>query len=264
MNEGFEIRELILFVGANHSALYLSSVPLFASIFAKGKGFPLRSGLARNGGFHNVVIFVSIMSICILPTSYLGPIQQYSKLKVYENCLVEHFEHFPKQTYRSRCEIYSPNGKLTLSVPLIKRNERQATKDVRIAYEYDWQTLHWRSLESCYRRSPFFEYFEDDFRPFYDGKKTEFLVDLNEELQQLILSLMKLKANYSFSSEYHKNYPEATDLRDIISPKSNPHTDKDFHPIPYMQVFETRHGFLPNLSIVDLLFNQGSRAQEYI
>ena len=200
----------------------------------------------------------------ILSSSYLPPIQYYSKLKNYSNCIIEHHEHFPKQPYRSRCDVYSPNGILTLSIPLIKRNHRQATKDIKISYEYDWQKLHWRSLESCYRRSPFFEYFEDDLLPFYADKKFDFLIDLNEAMQQEILKLLKLKPNYSFSSEYLKTYPEAADFRDIISPKENLSSDTQFTPIPYMQVFESRHGFLPNLSIVDLLFNQGSKALETI
>lgn len=200
----------------------------------------------------------------ILSSAYLPPIQYYSKLKNYSNCIIEHHEHFPKQTYRSRCDVYSPNGILTLSIPLVKRNHRQLTKDIKISYEYDWQKLHWRSLESCYRRSPFFEYFEDDFLPFYTDKKFDFLVDLNEELNQTLLKLLTLKPNYSFSKEYIKTYPDADDLRDIISPKEPLSLDTQFNPKPYMQVFESRHGFLPNLSIVDLLFNEGSKALETI
>ena len=203
-------------------------------------------------------------TLAILPSAYLAPIQYYSKLKNYENCIIEHHEHFPKQTYRSRCDVYSPNGILTLSIPLVKRNHRQATKDIKISYEYDWQKLHWRSLESCYRRSPFFEYFEDDFLPFYTDKKFDFLIDLNEELNQEILKLLKLKPNTSFSKEYLKTYPDADDFRDIISPKEPLSIDTQFTPNPYMQVFEPRHGFLPNLSIVDLLFNEGSKASEHI
>jgi hypothetical protein len=204
------------------------------------------------------------MDTVLLSTAYLGPLQYFSKLRTYENCIVEQHEHFPKQTYRSRCEIYSPNGVLTLSVPLIKRNQRQAVKDVRIAYEYEWQKLHWRSLESCYRRSPFFEYYEDDFRPFYESQKPEFLIDLNTSLQSMILKLLKLKPNISFSTEYHKEYPAVDDLRDIISPKVSLQNSEPYFQTAYMQVFEPRHGFIPNLSIVDLLFNQGSKAGEYL
>jgi hypothetical protein len=204
------------------------------------------------------------VNTAILPSAYLAPIQYYSKLKNYETCIIEHHEHFPKQTYRSRCDVYSPNGVLTLSIPLVKRNHRQATKDIKIAYEHDWQKLHWRSLESCYRRSPFFEYFEDDLLPFYEGKKFDFLIDLNEAMQQEILKMLKLKPNYTFSTEYHDRYENADDFRSLISPKEELKNDPDFSPLPYMQVFETRHGFIPNLSIVDLLFNQGSRAIDHL
>ncbi len=198
--------------------------------------------------------------LAILSTAYLAPIQYFSKLKNYEKCIIEHHEHFQKQTYRSRCDIYSPNGPLTLSIPLVKRNHRQAVKDIRISYDHDWQKLHWRSLESCYRCSPFFEYYEDDFLPFYTDKKFEFLIDLNESLNLEIFKLLKLKPNYSFSSEYHETYTDADDLRNIISPKESLNKDPLFTATTYIQVFGSKHGFLPNLSIVDLLFNQGSES----
>lgn len=200
----------------------------------------------------------------ILSSTYLAPIQYFSKLKNYSNCIIEHFEHFPKQTFRSRCDVYSPNGVLKLSIPLVKRNHRQPTKDIKISYEYDWQKLHWRSIESCYRRSPFFEYYEDDFLPFYSAKKFDFLIDLNEAMQEEILKLLKLKPQISFSTEYHKVYENADDFRDIISPKVDVSLDKQFQSLPYMQVFEPRHGFIPNLSIIDVLFNEGSKASEHL
>ncbi len=203
-------------------------------------------------------------SIAILSTAYLAPIQYYSKLINYPICIIDNYEHFTKQTYRSRCDIYSPNGLKTLSVPLVKRNHRQAMKDLKISYDFDWQKLHWRTLESSYRRSPFFEYFEDDFRPFYHDKKFDFLIDLNESLQQEILQLLKHKANYSFSADYIKTYTDADDYRTLITPKATTDEDKLFEPKIYAQVFETKYGFIPNLSILDLLFNQGSRAKEFI
>lgn len=202
--------------------------------------------------------------LTILSTAYLAPIQYYSKLKNYSNCVIEHFENIPKQTFRSRCDIYSPNGILTLSIPLVKRNHRQVIKDVKISNDYNWQKLHWRSLESCYRRSPFFEYFENDLQSFYLEKKFNFLIDFNESIQQEILTLLKLKPNYSFTTEYYKTYSDSDDFRNIISPKKSLSLDPDFTPPTYIQVFENNQGFIPNLSIVDLLFNQGSRALESI
>ena len=203
-------------------------------------------------------------TIAILSTAYLAPIQYYSKLIQYPTCIIEHCEHFTKQTYRSRCDIYSPNGLKTLSVPLVKRGHRQAVKDLKISYDHDWRTLHWRTLESSYRRSPFFEYFEDDFHPYFHDKKYDYLIDVNEALQQEIFILLKRKPTYSFTSEYHETCTDADDYRNIISPKESLESDKNFSIKIYSQVFETRHGFIPNLSIVDLLFNQGSRAMEQL
>lgn len=200
----------------------------------------------------------------ILSSAYLAPIQYYSKLIHYPTCIIEHYEHYTKQTYRSRCEVCSPNGAITMSVPLIKRGKRQAVKDIKISYDYNWQQLHWRTLEAGYRRSPYFEYYEDDFRPFYEEKKHIFLVDLNEELQQVVFELLKIKPVYAFTESYKESYDNTDDYRNVISPKNSIVSDVLYQPKTYSQVFETRHGFIPNLSIVDLLFNQGSRALEFV
>lgn len=197
---------------------------------------------------------------CILPTAYLPPIQYFSKFLLFDEILIEQYEHFPKQTYRNRCVIYGPNGSLNLSIPLYKRSERTLTKDIQISYDYNWQMLHWRSLESAYRSSPFFEFYEDGFKPFYK-KKYKYLIELNNELLFLMLKTLKLRNPINFTSEYKKEY--GNDFRSIISPKQDFSVDKQFLTKPYTQVFCNRHEFLPNLSIVDLLFNEGPRAIDY-
>jgi hypothetical protein len=202
--------------------------------------------------------------LAILPTAYLPPIQYFQKLRDYSNCIIEQHESFIKQTYRSRCNIYSPNGLYVMSIPIVNRSHKQFTKDARISYETNWRELHWRTLEAAYRRSPFFEFYEDDFRPFYQEKKFDFLIDFNEELLQTILPLLKLKPNYTFSNSYISTDENMNDYRLIISPKENLSADKLFSIKPYSQVFDTKYGFIENLSIVDLLFNQGSISREYI
>lgn len=204
------------------------------------------------------------MHNAILPASYLGSIQYYSKLKKYEKCIIELYENLPKQTHRSRCNIYSPNGLLTLSIPLINRNHRQIMRDVKISYDYDWRKIHWRTLESSYRRSPFFEYYEDDLYPYYHDKKIDYLIDLNESLQQKIIRFLKLNKTYNFTKEYQETYPNTIDFRPCISSKLPLTNDPEFIIKPYIQVFENKYNFIPNLSIVDLLFNQGPRAIDYI
>ena len=200
----------------------------------------------------------------ILSTAYLAPIQYYSILIKSSSCIIEHCENFPKQTYRSRCDIYSPNGLKTLSVPLVKRNHRQRVKELKISYDFDWRKIHWRTLESSYRSSPFFEYFEDDLYPYYHNKKYDYLIDFNEALQQEILILLKQKLEYTFTSEYHKVIEAAIDYRNLIAPKVLFQNNNVIDSKKYSQVFDNKYGFIPNLSIIDLLFNQGSRAMEFI
>ena len=204
------------------------------------------------------------MSGILLPTAYLPPVQYYSKLIAHPEIIVEHFEHFPKQTYRNRTYIYSPNGMQLLVVPLNSRSERTITKDIRISYNDPWQNLHWRSIEAAYRRSPYFEYYEDDLTPFYTEKKFEFLIDLNMAMIEFINSLLKIKMACSPTSSYEKNYEDIIDLRTAISPKEELSADTSFKIKEYSQVFDNKHGFIPNLSIIDLLFNHGPRSIEYL
>jgi len=197
----------------------------------------------------------------ILPLFYLPPIEFFDKIiKHSEHIIIENAEHFPKQTYRSRASIHSPNGKLDLIVPVIKgKNVHTPIKDVKISYDFDWQRLHWLSLQTSYRSSAFFEFYEDDFAPFYE-KKHEYLFDYNEELLTLLLKLLKLDVQYSYTKDYEKEYPDFEDYRNTILPK----IESDYQTKPYFQVFEDRNGFMPNLSIVDLLFNQGPRSVQHL
>ncbi|HYH55835.1 MAG TPA: WbqC family protein [Anseongella sp.] len=175
--------------------------------------------------------------------------------------LLERQEHFPRQTYRNRCHIYSPNGLLALSVPVQKGSgEHTAVKDVRISGHHPWQKIHWRSLEAAYRSSAFFEFYEDELAPFYE-KRFDFLYDFNEQLLQLILQWMKVRLPYAYTAVYVKEYPSpAADYRHRIHPKKPP----VFTPEPYYQVFADRNGYLPDLSVIDLLFNFGNKSAAMI
>lgn len=126
----------------------------------------------------------------ILPTAYLGPVDWYrAYLQDPQAVRIEVMESFPKQTYRNRCTITTPDGPLTLSVPVKKSEHKQLTRDVEISYQTRWQHQHWISLVSAYRRTPYFDYFEDYFRPFYE-RETKYLVDLNNGLHEVIMQLL--------------------------------------------------------------------------
>lgn len=189
-----------------------------------------------------------------LSTTYLGPVQYYCKLFRYAEVRMERAENYLKQTYRNRCMIGAANGPLALSVPIVKpEGVKCLTRDIRISDHGNWRHLHWNALVSAYRMSPFFEYYEEDFVPFYERKYT-FLFDFNEELRLTVCRLLALEPEVSYTEVYRPEVPN--DFREGIRPRG-PLPDADFIPKPYYQVFREKHGFLPNLSIVDLLFNMG-------
>ena len=197
----------------------------------------------------------------VLPMFYLPPVEYFVKLNTYRaNILIEKEEHFPKQTYRNRANVYTPDGVLGLTVPVIKGSKNHTkVKDIKISYDFNWQRLHWLSLQACYRRSAYFEYYEDELAPFYE-KKFDYLFDYNEQLLQFVLKAMKMKIDYGFTKSYEASYEELADFRESINPKQ----ETDFNQNQYFQVFEERKGFLKNLSIVDLLFNQGPHSVNYL
>jgi len=195
----------------------------------------------------------------VLSTAYLGPIQYFSKLLKYDIAFIEQHENFTKQTYRNRCKIYGANGELSLSIPVKKTSPKIKVKELLIDYDTNWQKLHWKSIESAYRSSPYFEFYEDDFKPFYE-KKNKFLVDFNLEIQQVILEHLDISIDIKNTEHYARELDATTDdFRDKIHPKKQVN-DSEFNIISYTQVFQDKHGFVPNLSIIDLLFNEGPNA----
>ena len=193
----------------------------------------------------------------LLPTAYFPPVSYFTVLNANPRVSIEFFEHFVKQSYRNRCCIYSPNGKQNLVVPLEQRSERTLVKDIKIAYTEDWARNHWRSLEAAYRRSAYFEYYEDDIAPLILGKKHTYLIDLNQEITSLLLKILKISCVLEQTPNYTK--VEIGDFRDKFSPKNPPVTT-----LPYSQVFDNKFGPIPDLSILDLLFNQGPRSIDFL
>ena len=168
-------------------------------------------------------------------------------------------DNFQKQTNRNRMYIYSPNGVQMLNIPIKHSKEKhQKYKDVRIENDFGWQKNHFKSLEAAYRTSPFFEYFEDDFRPLFE-KRHEFLMDLNLEIFELVNNTLGIKIIPEKTTEFFHDVPNFIDLRHLANGKKDT-TQLEI----YTQVFNDKHGFINNLSILDLLFNEGRYAVDYL
>lgn len=202
-----------------------------------------------------------MQSLAIFPLFYLPPVSYFSALKEHQfNFIVEKHEHFVKQSYRNRASIASPDGILDLVVPVVKgAKSHTSIKDVKISYDSKWQRLHWLSLQTCYRSSAYFEYYEDDLAPFYTKKYT-FLIDYNLELLNWVLKQIKQNPVVSFTEEYEKDITAEIDFRAKFNKKSI-HLGETK---TYFQVFSDRNKFISNLSIVDLLFNQGPQTKSYL
>lgn len=195
---------------------------------------------------------------------YFGSIAQYAAMAQNDIVLFEDHDNYQKQTYRNRTYIYGANGKLLLTIPIKhtgkQGNGKQLYKDVRIENEFQWQSLHWKSIQTAYRTSPFFEYYEDELIPLFEKKK-DYLLDFNYECMEAVNDCLQLEVNYSKTATFLKEYgDELNDQRNLVNAKK----DKYHALSSYIQVFSEKHGFISNLCILDLLFNEGTNAITYL
>lgn len=194
----------------------------------------------------------------ILGSAYLGPVEYYTKLFAYDTVRVERYDHYMKQTYRNRCVIASADGPLALTIPTEKGDDAKCLmKDIRISDHGNWRHVHWNAFVAAYRHSPFFDYYADEFHRFFEERYT-WLYDFNAELCSWVCEQIDLQPRIIPTDDYLPVSETADDFRERIHPKRLPQeADPYFVPKAYYQVFDARLGFLPNLSIVDLLFNMG-------
>ena len=223
-----------------------------------------------------------MVPVVLVSTTYFGPIQWYQKLYRYDRVLIEQHESWQKQTYRNRCVIATTQGVQALTVPIehspssiehsaahteavarsalplgSSKNLQSSIfnlQSIRISDHGNWRHLHWQAIQSAYGESPFFEYYEDDLRPFFTEHNWELLIDFNDAICQKMCELLDIHPHIERTIDYLPS--TLHDYREAIRPK-NPLPDPDFTPRPYYQVYAQKHGFLPNLSILDLLLNMG-------
>lgn len=202
----------------------------------------------------------TILEPLLLSTAYFAPVHFYSRYIRHSEVYIEQFENFNKQTYRNRCIISGGNGLISLVAPVVKgRGAKVLIKDLQLSYDMNWQRNQWQTIVSAYNSSPYFEYYLDDLHPFFE-KKFKYLLDFNMQIHDTICELLELENTAKLTTDF-ENVPKGTlNFRAIISPKNKTKPDTQFQAREYTQVFTEKFGFLPNLSILDLLFNEGPNA----
>lgn len=201
------------------------------------------------------------MEFAVVHSSYFPPISQFS-LMVSNPCTFEVFDNYQKQTYRNRMYIYGANGKQMLSVPVkhTKTGEgHQLFKDVRVDNSFPWQKQHWKTLQTAYRTSPYFEYYEDMIRPVFETGFS-FLLDVNIASIEAVLSCLREHIHFSKTTQYESTPQAGIDFRLLTDAKR----EFAFSFPLYYQIFSDKHGFLPNLSVLDLLFHKGPETLSYL
>lgn len=201
------------------------------------------------------------MQKLLLHPTYFGPISQFVALLKADEVIFENEDNYQKQTYRNRMYIYGANGKLLLNIPIKhtgNKSNHQKYRDVRIENSFPWQSQHWKSLETVYRTSPFFEFYEDEFQPLYE-RRFDFLMDFNYHCLELALDCLQTDLSFSKTSEFILDPVDVTNGRKLVEAKKTHMELQQYH-----QVFENKFGFLNDLSIVDLIFNEGPNAPNYL
>lgn len=198
----------------------------------------------------------------LLSTAYLPPVE-YFALLLSENSVIDREERYQKQSYRNRAVIMNGNGPLNLIIPTVHEGRMGVVKEVRIEYATPWQRAHWRSIESAYNNTPYYLYYKDSLKPYYE-QKFEYLFDFNTEITKTLLKLMRIDKEIATTTVFDP-YDETEDPRLLIQPKQARKPDYPFRlKTPYYQVFDDKFGFTPNLSVIDLLFNEGPQATDYL
>lgn len=196
-----------------------------------------------------------------LSTAYFPSVSYMKEILKADTVLIEQYDHYVRQTYRNRCYIAAANGKMALSIP-VERNltEKGLVKDIRISDHDNWRHQHWQSIVSAYGMSPFFEYYEDDIAPFFT-RRWDFLIDFNMEITQKLLDLLEIDKQLKLTDEYCADFQnKVVDLR----LKTKAHKEVPLETKPYYQVFDAKYGFLPDLSVLDLIFNMGNESILYL
>jgi hypothetical protein len=196
----------------------------------------------------------------VFSSALFGPVQYFAHLASESEALIEVFCNYARQTYRNRYVIAGANGSLALSVPVVKTHGNKVlTKDVLVSYDTPWNEVHWKSIEAAYSSSPYYQYYKDDIEPLFH-KKWKYLLDLNMVATEIAIECTGLGVRIIQSQNYIEETNELIDLRETIHPKKSHEEDTLFKHETYRQVFMDKHCFLPNLSILDLIFNKGPEA----